>query len=235
MGDVYHRKAGRRLLLLASPRGTVEETAAQLPPAARADHTSGHRRDAPRAREGSAALPPQRPTTPLCYRPLLPAPQPRRTRSHCDPPEPGPAWGRSPQCPGRTGRAAAAPAPPSPPHAGQQHTRGREFSGNFPAPPRRSSPRYSGPGSESRSGLSILLLPLLPGFRPFPRRPTLPALLGRSPRLGTRPTPPQFRAQSRPRRPPAPQPAPPSRAGARLGARREPGGGVCAKSLLTGP
>lgn len=181
MGDVYHRKAGRRLLLLASPRGTVEETAAQLPPAARADHTSGHRRDAPRAREVSAALPPQRPTTPLCYRPLLLAPQPRRTRSHCDPPEPGPAWGRSPQCPGRTGRAAAAPAPPSPPHAGQQHTRGRESSGSFPAPPRRSSPRYSGPGSESRSGLSILLLPLLPGFRPFPRRPTLPALLGRSP------------------------------------------------------
>lgn len=191
----------------------------------RGDRTSGHRRDAPCAREGSAALPPQHLTTPVCYSPVLPAPQPRRTRSRCEPPQPGPAWGRSPQLPGRTGRAAATPAPPSPPHAGPQHTRG-ESSGSLPAPPRLSSPRYSGPGSESLSGLSILLLPLLPGFRPFPRRPTLPALLGRSARLGTRPSPPQFRAHSRPCRP-CPQ---------GLGrAAREPGVRDGAWSLRTAP
>lgn len=141
------------------------------------------------------------------------------TASPLSPARPG-AAGRTPRK-GRAGRSHPGPAEPSPCRApAHQHTRGREPSGSPPAPPRRSSPRYSGPGSESRSGLSILLLPLLPGFRPFPRRPTLPALLGRSPRLGTRPSPPQFRAHSRPA---APSPVP-SGAGARLG--QSPGEGT---------
>lgn len=160
---------------------------------------------------------------------------PRCVRARCCPvqedTEPLPARPARPGPPGAAGRT------PREGRAEPQHSTGREPSGSLPAPPRRSSPRYSGPGSESRSGLSILLLlPLLPGFRPFPRRPTLPAPLGRSPRLGTRPPPPPFRAHSRP--PPVPSGAaaglglsPGKRTWSRLEA---PGGAGCGEGHAPG-
>lgn len=190
MGKVYHREAGHR-----SHRQSGQwrkEVAARFRPAA-LEHLWAPE-GCSLCPEGSAALPPQRPQ-PLSVTVRCCPPQPRRTRSRCEPPQPGPAQSRSPPSPERPGRSH--PGPPSPPQAGPQHGREREPSGSLRAPPRRSSPRYSAPGSESRSGLSILLPPLLPGFRPFPRRPTLPARLARWPRLGTRPSPPQFRAHSR--------------------------------------
>lgn len=94
--------------------------------------------------------------------------------------------------------AEMADTEPPPLASGARPGRGGQAPGSPSAPP-RSSPRYSGPGSESRSGLSILSPPLPDGFRPFPRLPTLRARRCSSagPGWERAPPPPPFRAPQR--------------------------------------
>lgn len=118
------------------------------------------------------------------------------------------ASGRSPLPPGRPGQAATTPGPAEPSRRLAAALSGDGALGSLhcavlccaelscaalrwaalrcaalplPAPPHhRSSPRYSGPGTESRAVLSILPPPLLPpSFRSFPRRATLSAFSAR--------------------------------------------------------
>lgn len=188
-------------------------------PHLRAPEESSLRPRGPRSPPASGDYPErQRPTTATRSSPALPLPQPRRrTRSRSDPPRHGPAGGHTAglrplaAIPGQAGTGRSHPRPHRAlPVPGRSTRRVRRC----PAAPPRSSPRYSGPGSESRSGLSILPPPPLPpGFRPFPRRPTLPALRARRcsaarPGWEHAPTPPGFRAQNRPR---SPRPATPER------------------------